>query len=231
MKSVLLKIKNVNGSLLPYEHNYTLSIAIYGKLQYYQEEIRKLHAKDVQDVHTISSIIPKEPGFNSSGIKFERGIVVVRSYYDDLIDHLRLALSLDGTIRVGPLDLEVTGIKDTFEPDFKKGTVNFRTLSPVLVRDHNDKKTFRTHLDDVPENLAESMVWAYSSFTSEAAEKPAIRLSNLKRKTVRVSKSGTVLGAVTLRGSIEANPDLLQFSYYKGLGSKTGLGLGCWEVE
>jgi CRISPR-associated endoribonuclease Cas6 len=227
----LLRIKNLNGSLLPYEHNYNLSIAIYNKLQYYQDSIRKLHTKEFQDIHTISTIIPQEPNFGTDGISFQKGFFIVRSYYDDIIDHLRLAISLDGTLRVGDLHLEVTGIKDTVAPKFESGYVKFRTLSPVLVRDFEDRSTFRTHADDVPDNLSHSMAWSYTSFTSQSSDNPEITISSLKRKTVRVSKTGTVLGAVVLRGSIKGDPELLQFSYYKGLGSKTGLGLGCWEVD
>jgi CRISPR-associated endoribonuclease Cas6 len=230
VKSILLRVKNTDNSLLPYEHNYTLSIAIYNKLQYYQDSVRKLHTKEIQDIHTISTIIPQNPQYETAGINFQKGFFILRSNYDDIIDHLRLAISLDGTLKVGDLYLEVTGIKDTDEPSFDSGDINFRTLSPVLVRDQEDRKTFRTHTDDVPENLSLSMSWSFSSFTSKSVEKPTLTITSLKRKTVRVSKSGTILGAVVLRGSIQGDPDLLRFSYYKGLGSKTGLGLGCWEV-
>lgn len=228
---MLISIKNLNNALLSYEHNYTLAIAIYNKLEYYPNPIRKLHTKEFQDIHTISTIIPQEPDFKADGIGFQRGFFIVRSYYDDIIEYLRLAISLDGTLRVGDLDLEVTRIKETTAPNFQSGFVNFRTLSPVLVRDSEDRNTFRTHNDDVPDNLSRSMVWSYVSLTSRSAESPEITITSLKRKTARVSKSGTVLGAVVLRGSIKGDPDLLQFSYYKGIGSKTGLGLGCWEVD
>lgn len=231
MKSVLIRVKNLNNSLLPFEHNYTLAIAIYNKLQYYQNSIRELHTKEFQDIHTISTIIPQEPDFGADGISFQKGFFILRSYYDDIIEHLRLAISLDGTLRVGDLYLEVTGIRETVAPKFESGTVKFKTLSPVLVRDYEDRNTFRTHADDVPDNLSRSMVWSYASFTSKTPETPKITISSLKRKTVRVSKSGTVLGAVVLKGTIKGDLDLLQFSYFKGIGSKTGLGLGCWEVD
>lgn len=230
VKSILLKIRNSNGLLLPYEHNYKLATAIYDKLRYYQESVRELHRKDFQDIHTISSIIPHNSQYHSTGIKFDKGLFVVRSYYDDVIDHLRLAISLDEKIRIGELELVITRIQDTLKPEFNKGKVNFKTISPVLVRDQADRKTFRTHLDDVPENLAHSMVWSYDSITSNQAGTPSVNITNLKRKTVRVSNDGSTLAAVLLTGSIIGDSELLQFSYFKGLGSKTGLGLGCWEV-
>ena len=55
-----------------------------------------------------------------------------------------------------------------------------------------------------------------------------------RAKTIKISnnkKKESITKAFFIEGQISGTPESIAILYYKGLGSKTSLGLGCWRVS
>ncbi|MCL5782723.1 MAG: CRISPR-associated endoribonuclease Cas6 [Candidatus Thermoplasmatota archaeon] len=222
----------VKDSRIPlhFQYNYDLGIAIYDKLMVYQDKVKPLHKKSQQGLHTLSSLIIKDHTISKDGFEFQTASLVVRSLDDMLIEFLKLGISMDQYLSLQKVKLRVTGTRITEEPNFNSGHTSFKSLSPILVRNFETKNKFIFEKEGLDENLVNGMLWAYNNYNNKTEKDLHIHLSEAKRKTITVSNSGQQLFAWLLRGEIHGNPDVLKFAYYKGLGSKTALGLGCWEA-
>ena len=63
-------------------------------------------------------------------------------------------------------------------------------------------------------------------------QKKSIEIIEGKKKTVKISNSKnkeSITTAFQIKGKIFGSDEALSILYYKGLGSKTSLGLGCWR--
>jgi CRISPR-associated endoribonuclease Cas6 len=230
MKSVILSLKKIDRVPIPFEYNYFFGIAIYNKLRLYQENIKNLHNKNMQDVHTFSSVISRDLTLSTAGIDFNKGTIILRSLDDKIIEYLRIGLSLDNILYIGNSKIVINSIKKLDSPDFSKGEVNFKSISPALIRNFSNKNNFVIK-DDVSENLSKSIAWSYEKYYASKIKPPVIEKYFSKVKTVKISNNGVILNAVLLKGKITGDEEVIKFSYFKGFGSKTGLGLGCWEVD
>ncbi|OWP55473.1 MAG: CRISPR-associated endoribonuclease Cas6 [Cuniculiplasma sp. C_DKE] len=236
MQSVLINLKRLEGNIIPYEYNYYLSIAIYSKLTYYQELVTKLHTKNQEGIHTFSNLISNNSKNAINGLDIEEAFVVLRSIDSSLIDYLRMGISLDSNLRVGDVKYRVISMKeDPVSPNWKKD-IKFKSLSPVLVRDFKSKKKFVINGDEVGENLTNVSKWVLENIyklDETKIEDLKIEIASTKSKTVRISNSKSkesITTAFQLEGSISGSPEAKSILYYKGLGSKTSMGLGCWRV-
>ena len=71
------------------------------------------------------------------------------------------------------------------------------------------------------------------NFSIEDVDNFNIEIKESKSRTVKVSSiddPSSKLKAFELKGNISGDANIIKFIYHRGLGSKTGLGLGCWEV-
>lgn len=236
MKSVVINVQRSNGVIIPYEYNYFLSISFYSKLSYYQENITKLHVKSQQGIHTFSNLISRNSRNAINGLDIKDGFIVLRSVDSSLIDYLRMGISLNPTLRVGDVTYQVTNMKEDTKVFDWIPDLHFRSLSPVLVRDFNTKKKFVTSSDAIEENLTNVSKWVLENIYNlekSRVEDLKIELSSSRRKTVRISnskKKESVTTAFEIEGRISGSPEAKSILYYKGLGSKTSMGLGCWGV-
>jgi len=237
MKSVKLYIKRINGKIIPFEYNYFIGISIYKKLLNFQEDIIPLHRSSQVGIYTFSNIIsPFIPGselFADNGLDIGKGYIIFRTLNEKLIDYLRLGILADNKIRIKDTVFEVSHIEDIKPHHIDTEEIKFKTLSPIIVRNYarknfyiNDEKNIATNLKLVIENQL-------SKFFD--IDKASVNFSNLipKKKSIRISSNGkkeSISTGFNLSGKITASPDILNLLYYKGLGSKTSLGLGCWEV-
>ena len=89
---------------------------------------------------------------------------------------------------------------------------------------------------DVEENLNLVMKWTLRNqfgISETVLEGLHINVSEAHSKTIRVSsgpQKQSTTRAFDLTGNISGEPGALEVIYNRGLGSKTSLGLGCWEA-
>lgn len=231
--SLILNIKRVSGNVIPYEYNYYVALAFYTKLNRYNTEVRKLHDRDNISIHTFSNIISQSFKFGTNGISLDDGFIIFRSIDKRMESHLRLAIAEDPHLRICDATYLVRSIKNTEKPK-PKDSYKFRTLSPVVVRDFESRTKYVDSTEDLELNLRKSMTWVLENKLMHSPDKLDIKIFNGKRKTVRISsqnKKEAITSGFNLTGSIEADPLTFELLYHKGLGSKTGLGLGCFEVD
>jgi CRISPR-associated endoribonuclease Cas6 len=236
VKGIKVYIKRTDGKIIPYEYNYYLSISLYSKLGYYQENVMKLHTKNQQGIHTFSNIISTVSKNAINGLDIENGFFIFRSVDSSLVDYLRMGFTLDPYIRVSEVTYKVTGIKDDVFLELSDSNFNFVSISPVLVRDFSAKNKFVNDGKNVDRNLTLISKWTLNNIYKlplEKTENLKIELTSAKGKTVKISnskKKESITTAFQIKGTITGSSEALKILYYKGLGSKTSLGLGCWRV-
>lgn len=236
MLTCIVSIERSDGKIIPFEYNYYLSMSVYSKLEIYQQEIKKLHQKNQQGIHTISNIISKDPKHGVNGLDIQKGFFILRSIDNRIGPYFRLGLSFDPHIRIVNTVYEVKSVKDSLGRLNGRGRVKFKTLSPVLVRDFGNRKLFVTDSDKVEQNLNLVTKWSLKNqfgISESVIEDISINLLEEHPRTVRVSsgiQKESKTRAFDLTGEIIGNPGILEVLYHRGLGSKTGLGLGCWET-
>ncbi|AAT42594.1 CRISPR-associated endoribonuclease Cas6 [Picrophilus oshimae] len=231
MKSAILKFRSENKQQIPFEHNYYLGIAIqkkYNQLMY-SEKI-EMHS-GLQNNYTISSIITKDAEIRDDGIYTKNFFIVLRSLEDEFINRLKVSFSSYPEIRIGNSVFSIVEIKDTKRVDFSSD-IYFKSLSPILIRYSKKLDNFVTQKNEIEPNLKAWMINAYYKNTGRKPETNfSIDIDKVKVKSVIVSKNRIKLRAPLIYGRFRsADPEMLEMFYYKGMGSKTGLGLGCWEA-
>lgn len=222
--------------MIPFEYNYYLAISLYSKLRLYQEEIKKLHQKNQPGIYTFSNIITKGAKYGANGLDIQKGFFVLRSIDDNIESYLRLGLSVDPYLKIVESIFKVKTVTRTAGRLDNVDSANFRTLSPVLVRNFESKKLFVTEAEDVERNLNSVMKWVLKNqfgMDEDSVSSLGVSVSRPRPKSVRISSSPvkeSITRAFEFSGRISGDSGVLQVLYHKGLGSKTGLGLGCWEI-
>ena len=227
----------MDGKIIPFEYNYFIGISIYKKLLNFQEDIIPLHSSSQIGIYTFSNIISTSiPGsklLSDNGLNIDKGYIIFRTLNEKLIDYLRLGILQDNKIRIKDTVFQVSHIEDIKPYDADAGQLKFKSLSPVLVRDYVRKKYYVTNGDNVAPNLKLVVEDQLSKFFGINGSSVNFSELNPRKKSIRISSNGkkeSISTGFNLSGTITAQPDILKLLYYKGLGSKTSLGLGCWEV-
>jgi len=237
--SVLVKLKRIQGTIIPYDYNYYLSISIYSKLRLYENDVKILHTSKQPGIHTISNLISRNArkvGNEVGGLDIPDGFFIFRSLDDSLTTYLRLGIAMDPTIRIGEVTYSVTSVSKPMEVQWDKEEVGFKSLSPVIVRNFSKRKLYINNEESVEENLnlvTLKSLHEYYGISEGNLKNFKIQISTVRKKTVRISNSKnkeSITTAFQLSGKIIGPPEVLKVLYFKGLGSKTSLGLGCWEV-
>lgn len=231
--SVILKIRRVSGNVIPYEYNYYLALAFYSKLDKYNNEVRTIHDRSSISFHTFSNIISESVKYGINGLSLDRGFIIFRSIDKRMENYLRLAIAEDSHLRICDTTYVVQSIISTEKPKLRN-SYEFRTLSPVVVRNFESRTKYVDSIDDLGSNLKKNITWVLEKKLMHTPDRIEIEIKTGKRKTVRISsqnKKEAITSGFNLTGSIEADPLTFDLLYHKGLGSKTGLGLGCIEVD
>lgn len=166
---------------------------------------------------------------------FRSWTFIVRSVNDDIIQTLRGSFALDPSINVGKATGRVTSIKDGRLPDFDN-TVKFKTLSPVMIKNpklaDGDKKIIGPKTEGFEAVVCRKIEKSYEIAThDDSGEGVEIWIDDHSKTQVRVSHDeDTLLPAWELEGHMRGKKEVLLHAYHGGIGSKTALGLGCWEV-
>lgn len=237
MKSVKIYLRRIEGKIIPYEYNYYLSIALYSKLSLYQENVTPLHNKKQQGLHTFSNIISKDAKNAINGLDIDRGFIIFRAIDSKLIEYLKLGLSEDPVLRIGEAIYHVNRVEEDPDLEIKDRNILFKSISPVLIRDFFDKKKFVDNVTKIEENLSLVSKWTlrnYYNLKDEQTGELNFKINSARSKTIKISnnkKKESITKAFYIEGQISGTPESIAILYYKGLGSKTSLGLGCWRVS
>lgn len=232
MKSIIIHLERKTGGVIPFDYNYYLAMNFYYKLEKYQKEIRKLHEPKTPSLYTFSNIITDDAKIGDNGISIERGFLVFRSTDKNLIDYLRLGMAMDNNIQIINSLYKVTRVKDIKDPNFST-EVKFKTLSPAIIRNFDNRKMYVSRIEDVEKNLNMSMRWLLKNIYRVANIDIGFKLTDIRMKTSRISSTAgknSITKSFNLEGIITGHPSNIEILFYHGMGSKTGLGLGCWEV-
>ncbi len=219
--------------MIPYEYNYYLALSFYSKLSIYQERVRLLHTPSSFSIFTFSNIISRKVLSGLNGLEITKGFIIFRTLDDRLLEHLKLGLAFDPDIRITETIFRVKSLKETEQVQLKDD-LGFRTLSPVLVRDFRNKEKYVTDPKEIEENINMTTQWFMKNKIGIQEPNIKIEILTSHRKTCRISSNAgknSITTCFNLTGTIKGNPSEIQLLYYRGLGSKTGLGLGCWEVN
>jgi CRISPR-associated endoribonuclease Cas6 len=233
MNSILINLRRVHGGTIPFAYNYHLAISLYSKLMGYQADVRKLHTSSQVSMHTFSNIISKRVIVKNDGLDIESGSIIFRTLDPRLETYLRLGLAEDPHLRILDTLYNVTSIHNTEEIRIDSSTLRFKSMSPVLVRDYEKEGHFISEGKDLEANLTKATQWLLNNKFLLNNPKFVINIDKKLPKTVRVSSNsgeGFLTRAFNVTGFIEADAEALRIIYYRGLGAKTALGLGCIEV-
>jgi CRISPR-associated endoribonuclease Cas6 len=235
MKTVKIIIKRQNGKIIPYEYNYFIGISLYKKLLIYQENVRKLHTSSQIGLYTFSNIITTRGiNYGDNGLDIPEGYLIFRSIDDKLISYLRLGIMEDPILKIKDVSYKVEAVKSVDNNiDINRNVIEFKSLSPVLIRNFNDKKFYLTNEDQISTNLNLLTAYQLKNYFGITNSDVTFEDIKAKKKTVRISSNGkkeSITTGFNLRGKIMGTPEALSLLYYRGIGSKTSLGLGCWEA-
>ncbi len=231
MESLRLNLERENNSVIPYEYNYFIGISLYKKLMAFQKDNFQLHNKNQIDLYTFSNIISKNYKIGDNGIDIKDGFIIFRTINDKISPYLRYEMSADPYIKIKDVAYNVRSIKN-IKTSVLPNKVTFKTISPVIIRNYSNKKLYIDRNEEVEENLNKITNYQLNNYFGIKQE-ISIKLKNIKEKTIRISSNGlkeSITRGFNLSGIIEGDASAINFLYYKGLGSKTSLGLGCWEV-
>lgn len=236
MLSSVVFIERTSGKVIPFEYNYFLAISIYSKLKLYQEEVKPLHQKNQPGIHTISNIISKVAKHSINGLDIAKGFFILRSVDNRIGTYFRLAASIDPNLKIVDSVYRITAIKNANTRLHASNEISFRSLSPILVRNFKDKKLYVADPEEVESNLNLVTKWTLGKqfgLGDEAMDNFSIRVQEVHSKTIRISagpRNHCITRAFDISGEIRGTPAAIELLYHRGLGSKPGLGLGCWEV-
>ncbi|MBC1797334.1 CRISPR-associated endoribonuclease Cas6 [Listeria booriae] len=132
-------------------------------------------------------------------------------------------------------NLQITKVDMVKERDIASGSSVFKTLSPIVCRDHNQetyKDWFYDYSDEefesiLKRNLQYKLEKKYGSFVAEDIKKVSITPINMK-KTVVLHYDLYMACSIGLL-KIEAPQYMLEYMASSGLGSITGMGFGMLE--
>lgn len=231
--STILTLKRVSGNVIPYEYNFYLALAFYSKLEAYSKDIRKLHERNSISIHTFSNIITTSAKSGLNGLSIDSGFVIFRSLDKRMESYLRLSISNDQFLRICDTTYMVKSIKSVPSPEWGN-TLEFRTLSPVIVREFDSRTRYVDSFDELRANLERNLHWVLEKKLLHVPDHLELEIKQGKRKTVRISsqnKKESITTGFNITGTLKTDRLTFNLLYHKGLGSKTGLGLGCFEVS
>ena len=223
---------------IPYNSNYTLATIIYNALED-QQYATELHDDRGFKYFTFSQVqIPKFQ-IESDGLisKDGRFHVLVSSASEEFIKNLWHGLFKDPYVDFHGAQIEVEKA-DILEKPVFKDSIQFRTLSPIVIRTIKNGKTW-----DLPagapqfwEQLKDNLLKKYKQFHGnyDGNENITVNLNDktVKQKRVIIKKGDLEIyhRAYQMRFGISADPRLLEFAYDVGLGEKTGMGFGMINI-
>ncbi|MFW6129578.1 MAG: CRISPR-associated endoribonuclease Cas6 [Atribacterota bacterium] len=179
---------------------------------------------------------------NDKKIIFESPISIIFSTpYNVLTQSLAEKIMKEGDIRIGGNELFINSIQ-VYKNKMFDSTLKIKILSPVTVYStlykNNDegKKTYyyNPYEEEFNELIHDNIIKKYIAFYEKEPEDKNFNIEPFKvsqrRNHVVSFYKGTVIKGWTGIYQLTGSPELIDFSYDAGLGSKNSQGFGMWEV-
>lgn len=236
---MVVNIDQKNELPIPYKNHYLLASHLYHRLTNSDlSDGSTLHDRNEWSPYTVSKVLPTDPErrFESDGIYSPTWTFILRSINEEIIQKLRGSFALKPQIKVGKTIGEVKSIKKGKNPDFTT-TVEFSTLSPIMIKApeiaENGKKIVSPEHNKFEDVICKKLQNSYELANDQLVEgKMDIWIDDHSKTQVRVSHNEEdLLPAWELKGHMRGNEEVLRHAYLGGIGAKTALGLGCWEVD
>lgn len=200
-----------------YEEDKTLrkdfTFAIYlGNCEFLREEIKLQIPKAILNISTFNYI---------------EGIMIYNSFHKLQKDKTECIFGENNFVKV-------VSIKKVYETIVNKSSMDFKTLSPIVVKEHrrslNDEQTFYHSIENEKglENLNKFM----KAILTEKFPQKYKDILNLQItlksnvKVVKVKNYGIVFPTSLCIINIKGNSELIDYIYKSGIGSKTNSGFG-----
>ncbi len=238
-RSIMIYIETLNDKPIPFKNEYYLSSFIRERLSnspfFYEDNI---HDSNQSTPYTISRIFPLDDDKrfeDDVGIFTEDYSFIFRSLNNDIMKVIRGSLGINPRVKLEDSIGNVKKLNTLNEPQFDN-EINFKARSPILLKTPSDLETDNKYLeptdDKYEEILASNMLETYKRYSCESVGNEVnVKINEYDKTHVRItSKEKITAPAYLLEGKIEASSDILEVAYYGGLGSLTGMGLGCWDV-
>ena len=236
MNALIITLRSETPVRLPIAYNYYVQSALYAA---WRDAFPALHDEGYTDgVHSFRmfTFSPLRGSYRVGGkeIVFTGELSLeVRSPVEELIERLASHLLGNGSMRLGHDTLSVTDLRTANHLLFFP-SARIRMLGPVTAHDTlPDGKT--VYYAPTEERFAELLA-ANASAKLQAAGVSAPPYLGLRpvgrppRKVVTTFKGVHVTGYLGTF-SMEADPEVMGFLYYTGLGTRNSQGFGMFEIE
>lgn len=233
-----IHIKNLNDFAIPMSYNYQLMSAIYrliGENDHLSEFIHNGGYRSGGAMFKLFCFSPLCGHHRVSGkqLVFEGNISFeVRSPSQEFIDTLRFTLFERSSIRLFDRKLEVKMI-EYFDRGIDTNTMRIRTAAPIVLKQtmENRSTVYYSPKDSEFDELINLNL--YRKFTAAFGIEPPstvdLTLTGCPKKVVTRIKD-TWVTAYHAGFEMQAHPEVAQFLYDTGLGSRNSQGFGMFDI-
>lgn len=223
--------------LMPLNYNYQLQSSIYSMLRENPQYADFLHdkgfgsEKTMYRMFTFGAVNGSYMFLNGKlaikgNIKFE-----VRSPSIDFCSIFERSLLMRDTLKLFDNELEIRQVElDDYHVEQNK--VNIVTVSPIAARFNvQDGSTiyYSPEQEEFSKLICRNLIAKYSAYTGRNDENVSFRYTGNSKKVVTRYKNIWIT-AYHLNAEISGTPELLDFAYQTGLGSRSAQGFGMFET-
>ena len=226
-------LKAKNDFKLPFNYNHILSSIIYNKIKDL-DLAYELHSSNSFKFFNFSQLNIANRKIIKNGIISKDGKInfYLSSPDDLLIKNLVNGFVDDIEVKFQHEKMIVEKIEVLKNPDFKELS-EFKTLSPIIIRDSVDNKRIDlSPSDKFFKGIEVNLVKKYCIFNNLEKTNKKIKayseMRNVKRKRIMIPKglNTTFHRAYMMDLILKGDVDLIKFAYDVGLGEKNSMGFG-----
>ncbi|PWJ93311.1 CRISPR-associated endoribonuclease Cas6 [Oceanotoga teriensis] len=227
-----------NNNVIPIDYRRFLLSYIKNALSNYDEKIYSQYYNKKDPIHKNFTFT-----INFGKSKFEKEKILLEenkfSFYYSTSDyvlgtHLFAAFreQINREFKIKNNSINLCNIKFFKSKNFLSKNIDFKILSPVLIRDHkkdNSDVYYSFEDKEFEEILKNNLKYRLKDFPSEYLEN--ISIIPIKTRSVLVKNYGTILKGNLGYIKILANEKVIEYIYQSGLGSKNSMGFGMLEIS
>ncbi len=226
--------RNGRPPRLSYSYQYGIAAMLYDLLRSGGPEYDALHARRGYKFFTFSRL--EAPRRRAT----PEGLVILSNdaylWFSSPDAHLARILAhgitMSESVEFGGVRFSVLGLSSPGRITFTDEEVTFTTLSPIVLRRHEETPAGPRVIDMGPddpeyaERLMLNLVKKYTAFYGHPPKRTPSVVDIPRSKNVRIEIKGTFHKAHLMDITLEGSPDVLGFAYDCGLGEKNAMGCG-----